>query len=66
MTTFVRSAFKGGNAGAMFKREGLSAKVAGILPVIYEINHKANRMDLSLQNDKLKQIKQFEAKRKLL
>lgn len=64
MTTFVRSSFKGGSSGALRHRE-LSEKVAGMLPLIYEISTKAN-LDLSLRNDKLKQInQQFETRRKL-
>lgn len=64
MTTFVRSSFKGGSSGALRHRE-LSEKVAVMLPLIYEISTKAN-LDLSLRNDKLKQInQQFETRRKL-
>lgn len=62
MSTFVRSSFKGSSAGALAARG--SEKVAGMLPVIYEVNHKT-KMDLGLRNDRLKQIKKFETRRKL-
>ena len=64
MTTFVRSSFKGGSSGALRQREP-SEKVTVMLPLIYEISTKAN-LDISLRNDKLKQInQQFEVRRKL-
>lgn len=64
MTTYTRSSFKGGSAGAIMPRV-VSEKVAGMLPLISEINHKA-KLDLGLRNDKLKKLKGFETKRKLL
>ena len=63
MSTFTRSSFKGGSAGVLTPRV-VSEKVAGMLPLINEINHKA-KLDLGLQNDRLKKTKQFETKRKL-
>lgn len=65
MSTYTtRSSFKGGSAGVLTRRM-VSEKVAGMLPLINEINHKA-KLDISLRNDKLKKLKGFETKRKIL
>lgn len=64
MSTFTRSSFKGGSAGVLSPRV-VSEKVAGMLPLISEINHKT-KLELGLRNDKLKKVKGFETKRKLL
>ena len=59
----TRTSFKGGSAGVLRPRV-MSEKVAGMLPLMQDEKFKAG-MELSLRNDKLKQIHQFETKRKL-